>query len=161
MQSTKPLCSVLITTIMFLIFGHMEMAISDDRIIEDPYTVKINNIVFRNDIADGILLRIKNECNCINIRVYDNISKNYILLSNVEEGLDVNYEGSELLSVLSEMYEVYLNSAKNLIGNIHPMGDTTRISREAIINKRLMKINIDISNQDGSITHFMFYPKSS
>ena len=159
MQSTKLPRNVLITMIMIFIFGYVGMAISDDRIIENPYTVKINCIIFRNDVAESILLRIKNECNCISIRVYDNVSKNYILLSNIKEGLDVNYEGSELLSILSEMYKEYLDSAKNVVGNNHPTVDTTRISREVFINKRLVKINIDISNQDSSINHFMLYPK--
>jgi hypothetical protein len=86
------------------------------------------------------------------MRVYDNVKKDYIWLSKLEKGLDINCENDELLSVLSEMYKEYLNGGG--VRYIYRTGDEIGISREAVISGKLREIKIRIDDRNGIVVDF-------
>lgn len=83
------------------------LAVGNDLPIGEQYTVKINDVLFRRDIAESVMLRIKSQCKCNSIKAYDNVHKVDIELSEIQKDMDVNIERNELLSALSDLYKVY------------------------------------------------------
>jgi hypothetical protein len=80
-----------------------DLAISNDRTVK-IYTVKINDIPFRNDVAENVILRITNGGRK-SIGVYDKTQERDIQLSKIEEHMDVTIKCNKLLAVLSDLYK--------------------------------------------------------
>jgi hypothetical protein len=117
MKIVNLFCSI--TLVSLLVIAYSSITIGDNHVMK-RYTVKINGIPFRNDVATNILSRIKNS-NDNAIRVYDNVQKQEFMLSNIEENMDVTIPDNEFLPVVSDLYKNLLEG-KNINYEYYTMG---------------------------------------
>jgi hypothetical protein len=98
-------CGTVTVFVVLLITTYSGIAIGDNR-IEELYTVKINGIPVRRDVAEGILLQINSNYKREGIDIRNNnAQKTNIQLKKIEKDMDIIIEGSGLLSALSNLYE--------------------------------------------------------
>ncbi|MDR2811769.1 MAG: hypothetical protein LBB06_01515 [Endomicrobium sp.] len=124
------------------------LAICGERGVGELYTVKINEIPFRRDVAAGVLLRINCNYASEGIRAYDNVKKVDILLTEIEKNMDISIEGCKLLSKLSDLYKNRFD--KNMI--IHH--NTTKTS--CVHNER-EAADICIDKVNDRVSFYLFY----
>jgi hypothetical protein len=144
MKFTNSFCGDVSVFVVLLITIYSGIAIGDNW-IEDLYTVKINSVPIRRDVAEGILLRINSDYKRKGINVYNNTQKVNTQLKKIERGMDISIRGSKLLSDLSNLYEGRHEKCRNV--HYECMLDNKKFKEEPI------RIQIGI-NDKGVVFYF-------
>ncbi|MDR2251378.1 MAG: hypothetical protein LBD98_00875 [Endomicrobium sp.] len=119
------------------------LAVCDDR-VNETYTLKLNGIPLRSDVAEGILLRINDDYKRKGIKAYDNVQNKDILLTEMEKNMDITIGGNELLSNLSNLYENILDKERTYCrGN----------KDEICIQDKAKKMDIHINKNDRVVSY--------
>jgi hypothetical protein len=137
--------AVISVTLLVTIFG--SLVESSDCPVKE-YTVRINDIPFRNDIAETLVLLVTNG-GIGSIKAYDNIQSTGILLSHVTENMKVTIKGDDLFPAVSDLYR-NLFEKENADYKHYKMRDMSCISGNVELDKKLTKICID----DGRVSYF-------
>jgi hypothetical protein len=105
-------CGAVAMFVILLITTYSGIAIGDN-IVEELYTVKINGVPIRRDVAENVLLRVNSNYNREGINVCNNnAQKANIQLKKIEKDTDINIEGNMFLSDLSNLYKSGLKDNK-------------------------------------------------
>jgi hypothetical protein len=127
------------------------LAVGDDRVSE-TYTVRLNNIPFRSDVAEGVLLRINSDYKRKGIKAHDNMQNKNILLTKIEKNTDITIEDSELLAELSGLYTNRLNTNMNTHRNTQW---EKCVGRNLEFNKGEKAIEICIDNAANKVSYLL------
>jgi hypothetical protein len=104
MKFINSFCGTVTVFAVLLVTTYSGIAVGNNY-VEELYTVKINNIPIRRDVAEGVLFRINDNYKHEGIMSYSNTQRTSILLTKIEKDMDIIIEGSGLLSDLSNLYE--------------------------------------------------------
>jgi hypothetical protein len=104
MKFINSFCGTVAVFVVLLVTAYSGIAVGNNY-VEELYSVKINNIPLRRDVAEGILLRINGNYKHEGITSYSNVQRTNIRLTKIEKGMDINIENSGLLSDLSNLYK--------------------------------------------------------
>jgi hypothetical protein len=127
------------------------LAVCGERGIGELYTVKINDIPFRRDVAADVLLRINCNYTSEGIRAYDNVKKADISLTGIEKNMDINIRDN-FLSEISNLYKNRLNKDINShrkISSLECIGSNMDFASD----KKTIEICFD--TDDGKISYLM------
>jgi hypothetical protein len=124
------------------------LAVCGARGIGEIYTVKLNGVPFRNDVAEGILLDIKSDYKQKGMEVYDNTQKTNVLLAKIERNTDIRIEVSKLLSKLADLYKNRFD--KDMV----TWRNTTKMS---CLHNEMKAADICIDRDDDRISSYLFY----
>jgi hypothetical protein len=111
MKFINSFCGTVIVFVILLITAYSGIAIGAN-LVEDLYTVKINSVPIRRDVAEGILLRINSNYKDEGISVRSNNGTN--ILKKIERNIDISIEDNKLLSDLSNLYKSGLDKGRNV-----------------------------------------------
>jgi hypothetical protein len=127
------------------------LAVCDDSVSE-TYTVRLNGIPFRSDVAEGILLRINSDYKHKGIRAFDKIQNKNISLTKIEKNMNITIEDSELLAELSDLYTNRLNTNMNTHRNTQW---EKCVGRNLEFNKGEKTIEMCIDTDDNKVSYLL------
>ena len=126
MRSLNNTVSVYGSLVLAIFFMNIcSVALGSDRVVEEMYTVRINDVPLTRDAAETVLLRSMG--GKVSIKAYDNIKKMGLVVNEVTRGMDINISGSDLVSGISNMYDNYLKSNRNK--EVEQYDNITKVAR--------------------------------
>jgi hypothetical protein len=140
MKFINSFCGTVTVFVVLLITAYSGIAIGDN-CVEELYTVKINGIPFRRDVAENVLLRINSNYKREGIMSYNNTQKTNIQLKKIEKGMNISIGDSNLLLDLSNLYESRGSECGDISGEC--MLESKKIEK---FKGKMRRIEMNISN---------------